>query len=197
MTSVPLRTAGSSACNIDMAMTHFRDLQVWQRSMALAQAIYTATRQFPKEELFGLTSQLRRSAVSIPSNIAEGQGRESDKSFALFVTQAQGSLYEVETQIELARNLEMMSAEQAAQLLAEASEIGRMIHGLLRALRQAPTPVWLAADGWWLAAGYWRLPYTSASRPCFSTTDRSLSAIPLGCFAPVSHFSMVDSLVLR
>jgi len=106
--------------------------------MALAQTVYAATRQFPKEEMFGLTSQLRRSAVSIPSNIAEGQGRGSDKSFAVFFTQAQGSLYELETQIELARNLRMMSAEQAAQILTEASEIGRMIHGLLRALRKSP-----------------------------------------------------------
>jgi four helix bundle protein len=123
-----------------MALTHFRDLQVWQWSMALAQTVYAATRQFPKEEMFGLTSQLRRSAVSIPSNIAEGQGRGSDKSFAVFLTQAQGSLYELETQIELARNLRMMSAEQAAQILTEASEIGRMIHGLLRALRKSPPP---------------------------------------------------------
>jgi len=119
-----------------MKYTHFRDLQVWQRSMALTQAVYAATREFPKEEMFGLTSQVRRSAVSVPSNIAEGQGRDTDRSFALFLTQAHGSLYEFETQIELARNLGMMSVEKAAELLKEASEIGRMIHGLIRALRK-------------------------------------------------------------
>lgn len=135
-----LAPRGSRACNVCMKCTHFRDLQVWQRSMTLAQAVYAATRELPKEEMFGLTSQLRRSAVSIPSNIAEGQGRDSDKSFALFLTQAQGSLYELETQIELARNLRMMGAGPAKQLLTEASEIGRMIHGLLRALRKSPAP---------------------------------------------------------
>lgn len=105
--------------------------------MTFAQAVYSLTRQFPKEEIFGLTSQLRRSAVSIPSNIAEGQGRNSDKSFAVFLTQAQGSLYELETQIELARNLGFIKGNQADPLLAEASEIGRMIHGLLRTLRKS------------------------------------------------------------
>ena len=105
--------------------------------MTFAQAVYSLTRQFPKEEMFGLTSQLRRSAVSIPSNIAEGQGRNSDKSFAVFLTQAQGSLYELETQIELARNLGFIKSNQADPLLEEASEIGRMIHGLLRTLRKS------------------------------------------------------------
>ena len=98
--------------------------------MTLAQTVYSATKQFPKEELFGLTSQLRRSAVSIPSNIAERQG------FALFLTQAQGSLYELETQIELSRNLKMMPSDEAQQILEQANEIGRMMHGLLRAVRK-------------------------------------------------------------
>ncbi len=104
--------------------------------MTLAQTVYSATKQFPKEELFGLTSQLRRSAVSIPSNIAEGQGRGSDGNFALFLTQAQGSLYELETQIELSRNLKVMPSDEAQQILEQANEIGRMIHGLLRAVRK-------------------------------------------------------------
>ncbi len=107
--------------------------------MTLVQAVYAATGKFPKEEMFGLTSQLRRSAVSIASNIAEGQGRDSDKSFAVFLTQAQGSLYELETQVELSRNLKMMAPDQAETILLEANEIGRMIHGLLRTLR-TPSP---------------------------------------------------------
>jgi four helix bundle protein len=77
----------------------FRDLQVWQRSMDLARNVYALTNSFPGSETFGLTSQFRRAAVSVPSNIAEGRGRLTDKSFAVFLAQARGSLYELETQI--------------------------------------------------------------------------------------------------
>lgn len=80
-----------------MKMRDFRDLKVWRRSMLLAEEVYAATRDFPKDELFGLVGQLRRAAVSIPSNIAEGHGRASDKNFALFLTQARGSLCELQT----------------------------------------------------------------------------------------------------
>jgi four helix bundle protein len=73
-----------------MRTRQFRDLLVWQKSMGLVEAVYQATRNFPQEEMFGLTGQMRRAAVSVPSNIAEGQGRESARSFAQFLTQAQG-----------------------------------------------------------------------------------------------------------
>jgi len=119
-----------------MKTRQFRDLLVWQRSMRLAEMVYTATRPFPREERFGLASQMRRAAVSIPSNIAEGQGRNSDKSFAQFLNQAQGSLYELETQMELARNLAVIPERQATQLLADAAEIGRMLNGLRSTLRR-------------------------------------------------------------
>jgi four helix bundle protein len=109
--------------------------------MRLAEEIYSVTRAFPKEEMFGLASQLRRAAVSVPSNIAEGQGRDTDKSFALFLNQARGSLYEVETQLELARNMELISQETTAKLLDTAAEIGRMLHGLRSALRPRATPI--------------------------------------------------------
>jgi four helix bundle protein len=99
--------------------------------------VYTATRQFPKEELFGLARQMRRAAVSVPSNIAEGQGRDSDRSFALFLSQARGSLYELETQTELARNLGMLPLQQAQGLLAKAGEINRMLNALRSTLRRA------------------------------------------------------------
>jgi four helix bundle protein len=122
-----------------MKMRDFRDLKVWRRSMLLAEEVYAATRDFPKDELFGLVGQLRRAAVSIPSNIAEGHGRASDKNFALFLTQARGSLCELQTQLELSRNLGMVEAQRAEHLLAGASEVARMLHGLLRTLRQ-PTP---------------------------------------------------------
>jgi four helix bundle protein len=119
-----------------MKTRQFRDLLVWQRSMQLVEAVYAATRTFPKEEMFGLAGQMRRAAVSVPSNIAEGQGRESLKSFAQFLVQAQGSLYELETQIELARNLGLIPSEAMSELLEGSGEIGRMLHGLRNALRR-------------------------------------------------------------
>ena len=122
---------------VDMENRHFRDLQVWQQSMALARNVYALTEAFPKREVFGLTSQIRRAAVSIPSNIAEGRGRTTEKSFALFLTQARGSLYELETQMELAGELGFASKEQAAAIMAEAAGISRMIHGLLAKLHRS------------------------------------------------------------
>jgi four helix bundle protein len=119
-----------------MKTRQYRDLLVWQKSMRLVEAVYTATRALPKEELFGLSSQMRRAAISVPSNIAEGQGRESTRSFAQFLLQAQGSLYELETQIELARNLGLMSPETMTTLGRETPAIGMMLHGLRSALRR-------------------------------------------------------------
>lgn len=123
-----------------MKTRQFRDLLVWQRSMRLVEMVYAVTRQFPREEQFGLASQMRRAAVSIPSNIAEGQGRNSEKSFAHFLNQAQGSLYEMETQMELARNLSMLSGPRTEELLADAAEIGRMLNGLRSRLHRTELP---------------------------------------------------------
>ena len=89
----------------NMKTRHFRELLVWQRAMQFARDVYETTQGFPRKEIFGLTSQLRRAAVSVPSNIAEGHGRLSDKAFAVFLGQARGSLYELETQLELAKSL--------------------------------------------------------------------------------------------
>jgi len=102
--------------------------------MSLARNVYAITEGFPKREMFGLTNQIRRAAVSVPSNIAEGRGRLTDKSFALFLSQARGSLYELQTQMELARDLNFAPSEGANQIVAEATEIASMIHGLLSAL---------------------------------------------------------------
>jgi four helix bundle protein len=120
-----------------MKTKHFRDLLVWQRSMRFAQEIYGLTQGFPKSEIFGLTSQLRRSAVSVPSNIAEGQGRLSDKSFAVFLGHARGSLFEMETQIELACALGFIDNRKLDALLKECSEIARMLNGLLATISKA------------------------------------------------------------
>jgi four helix bundle protein len=104
--------------------------------MRLAEAVYAATRTFPNEELFGLAGQMRRAAVSVPSNIADGHGRDSEKSFAQYLNPARGSRYELETQIELARNVGMMPEPEAERILEEAAEIGRMLHGLRSTLRR-------------------------------------------------------------
>jgi four helix bundle protein len=109
----------------------YRDLVAWQRAMDLVTATYRATAGFPKDELFGLTSQLRRAAVSIPSNIAEGQGRLSEKEFRYFLGQARGSLMEVETQLHIAENLGYLEREQTALLLQSCGEVGRILNGLL------------------------------------------------------------------
>ena len=111
-------------------MREHRDLIAWQKAMELVTDIYRASRTFPKDELYGFTSQLRRSAVSVPGNLAEGHGRTSRADFHRFIAQARGSLLEVETQLEIARNLGYLSHSAAATLLASASEVGRIINGL-------------------------------------------------------------------
>jgi four helix bundle protein len=109
----------------------YKDLVAWQKAMDLVTATYRATAGFPEDELFGLTSQLRRAAVSIPSNIAEGQGRLSEKEFRHFLGQARGSLMEVETQMQIAENLGYLQTEQTASLLQKCGEVGRILNGLL------------------------------------------------------------------
>jgi four helix bundle protein len=122
-----------------MKTRHFRDLQVWQKSMALAAAIYRFTDRFPKREVFGLTAQMRRSAVSVPSNIAEGHGRLSDRSFALFLGHARGSLYELESQTELAIQLAFAETAAGQEVLEQIHEIARMLNGLLAKIRGSET----------------------------------------------------------
>ena len=103
--------------------------------MVLVTEVYKATGCFPKEELYGLTSQLRRAAVSIPSNIAEGQGRLTKGEFQQFLGQARGSLLEVETQIRIALNLFYLNQNQADRLLEMLAEVGRLLNGLIYSLR--------------------------------------------------------------
>ena len=102
-------------------------------------AIYHASKRFPKEEIYGLTSQIRRAAVSVPSNIAEGQGGLSKGEFAQFLGHARGSLAEVNTQIQIAERLGILTQAEAADLTGKGDEIGRMLSGLLAALRKQPT----------------------------------------------------------
>ena len=109
----------------------YRDLVAWNKAMDLVMEIYRLTQDFPREEMFGLMSQLRRSAVSIPSNIAEGQGRLSQGEFRNFLGNARGSLSELETQVLIAEKLSFLQKSDAADLLDLAAEVGRILNGLI------------------------------------------------------------------
>jgi four helix bundle protein len=111
-------------------MRGYQDLAAWQKAMSLVTDIYRATRTFPKEEMFGLASQLRRAAVSVPSNLAEGYSRNSRNELHHFIGQARGSVAELETQIEIAKNLGYFSGEAAGEFLSRLAEVGRMLTGL-------------------------------------------------------------------
>jgi|SRR5580658_2384045 four helix bundle protein len=114
----------------------YRDLRVWQESMKLAVECYQLTRAFPKEEMFGLSSQIRRSAASIPANIAEGHGRENTQSFIQYLRIAQGSLKELETHLLLAERVGLIVKENIEAVLRRCEAIGKMIRLLIRALQQ-------------------------------------------------------------
>ena len=110
-------------------------LEVWKKAVDFVVLIYKATETFPSDEKFGLTSQIRRASVSIPSNIAEGAARTSNKEFLYFLSNAQGSASEVSTQILIAQKLDYLSKSQFERLRNELDEIGRMISGLCNHLR--------------------------------------------------------------
>jgi len=116
-------------------MGGYRDLTAWQKSMDLAKAIYRGTHSFPREETYGLTSQMRRCAVSVPSNIAEGYGRLSRGELVQFLGQARGSLFELETQILLCRDFTYLSEIDAERLLKDVGQVARMLGGLLKSTR--------------------------------------------------------------
>jgi four helix bundle protein len=118
-----------------MKIKSYRDLIAWQRSMDLVESVYRETRAFPKEEIYGLTSQLRRAVISIPSNIAEGQGRDSTLEFRRHLFIAHGSLCEAETQIIIAKKLGYLNQTRCEKLLEAGAEIGRIIHGLRNSLK--------------------------------------------------------------
>jgi four helix bundle protein len=109
----------------------YRDLIAWQKAMDLVEEVYDATRSFPADELYGLRSQLRRAAVSVPSNIAEGQGRLSPGEFKQFIGTALGSLMESETQLLLAQRLAYIPATKCDELMQGTKEVGRLLNGLL------------------------------------------------------------------
>jgi four helix bundle protein len=113
----------------------YRDLRVWQSAMDLVVSVYQETQNFPKEELYGLISQMRRAAVSIPSNIAEGKGRSTDRDRSLFFFHARGSLLELETQILIAQRLKYLTTPRAEALVETSSELARMLNSLILSMR--------------------------------------------------------------
>lgn len=113
----------------------YRDLQVWQLAIHLSTEIYATTANFPKAETFGLSSQLQRAAVSVPSNIAEGHARDSTKEYLRFISIALGSLAETETQLIISNKLNYINQEKLGEMLERASEIGRMLRGLQQSLK--------------------------------------------------------------
>ncbi len=117
----------------------YQRLLIWQKALALVTLTYKATGAFPKEELYGLTSQMRRASVSIPSNIAEGSQRTSSKDFAHFILITKGSLAELYTQATAARNLQFLSTEQYEALAASIQEVDKMLRSFYRKLIQ-PSP---------------------------------------------------------
>jgi four helix bundle protein len=116
-------------------MNSYRELAVWKKGMGLAKSVYTATGSFPDQEKFGLSSQMRRAAVSIPSNIAEGNARRSTADYVRFLNIAQGSCAELETQVLISADLGFLVETEAKVLVQTTDEIGRMLTGLVRSLK--------------------------------------------------------------
>jgi four helix bundle protein len=117
-----------------MGVSNYQDLVAWQKGMELVEAVYRLTRGFPADEKFGLSNQVRRAAVSIPSNIAEGQGGRLRKQFCLFLRIARGSIQEVETQIILAGRLGFAKPDEVQTVLDLAADVGRLVAGLVRSI---------------------------------------------------------------
>jgi four helix bundle protein len=124
-----------------MAVKSFRDLRVWQAAMDLVEHVYLLTQDFPRHETYGLTSQIRRAAVSVPSNIAEGHTREHIKEYLHHISMAQASLAELETQLEIAVRLKYLSPDQLNDALKRTASIGKQLYALRNALKgSTPTP---------------------------------------------------------
>jgi four helix bundle protein len=115
----------------------YRDLIAWQKAMDFVMDVYRTSKAFPRDELYGLASQVRRVAVAVPTNIAEGQARLSANEFHYFLGRARGALVEVETQLMIAQKLAYFTPEHGRDLLDKASELGKILNGLIGAIRHA------------------------------------------------------------
>ena len=118
-----------------MKIRSYQELKVWSLAMELVEHVYSQTKSFPREETFGLSSQLRRAAISVPSNIAEGHSKDSSKEYLRHISIAMGSIAELETQTELSRRLSFINAEKTNELILRMAEIGRMLRGIQRTLK--------------------------------------------------------------
>jgi four helix bundle protein len=119
-----------------MGIESYRDLEVWKVGMNLAELCYLTTRSFPKEEMFGMISQIRRAATSVPANIAEGYGGETTKEYLRFLRVAQGSLKEVETHLILSARVNLCLTKHITPLLTQSDQLGRMLRSLIRKLEE-------------------------------------------------------------
>src|ERR1019366_2846342 len=117
-----------------MSSSSFRDLRVWQEALKLTGEIYKCTTNFPKHEIYGSSQQIRRAAVSVPSNIAEGKGHRSDKEFVHFLLHARGSLLEIQTQLLIAEELQYFRNADGSRLLTLAGAVGRALNGLINSI---------------------------------------------------------------
>ncbi len=117
-------------------MSNFRNLQIWQKSMTLTTNIYVATKKFPKEEIFALTSQIRRSSISIPSNIAEGFGRDSNKEYLRFLNISIASLFELQTQLEIGKNIEYLTEVEFNKIYEDTRELERMLVSFIKKIKE-------------------------------------------------------------
>jgi len=132
---------------MSMQVKSYKDLIVWQKSMDLVAMVYRVTKTFPKEELYGLTNQLRRAAVSIPSNIAEGQARNSNAEFRNFLSFARGSLAEVETQLLIAERLNYIESGKLDELMNIQAEVNKMTNALMNKLAPRHSPLATSKGG--------------------------------------------------
>src|SRR5918999_5622793 len=127
---------GMNAATPKQIKSH-RDLVVWQKAMNLVESVYQATASFPKEETCALTSQIRRAVVSVPSNIAEGQGRRMSREYLYFLANARGSLLELDTQLEIALRLHYLTTEKYFDLRTQLDEVARILNGLMRSVEHS------------------------------------------------------------
>ena len=121
--------------NSNRAIRSYRDLQVWQKGMNIAEQCYLITKNYPKQEMYGMSSQIQRAAVSIPANIAEGYGRNSKGEYIQFLRIAQGSLKELETHLILSIRVKLATSDVANPILEECESLGRMIRALIRSIQ--------------------------------------------------------------
>ncbi|RAR70804.1 four helix bundle protein [Flavobacterium aciduliphilum] len=117
-------------------MSTYRKLIIWQKAMDLVTKTYNSTKNFPKEEIFGLTSQIRRCSISVPSNIAEGHGRESNKEYLRFLNISIGSLFELQTQLEIAKNIEYLTDKDFNNLYEDSRELERMLVSFINKIKE-------------------------------------------------------------